>query len=272
MSQIEHTTEGRVKGLHYRLSGQGTSSLVLLPSLGTTIEMWQPQTEFLYHDYQVILCDTGGYFPDESSSRSLKDRAESVLAVLDDLEIEEADVGGISMGGMIGQELAILAPQRIRSLVLASSTASYPPQSRQQLRHRAEVARNEGMEALIQPTLDRWFTPEFTRANHDVVDWIGEMLRWADPEAYATAADAVADVDTSERLGNIHAPTLVLAAEYDSSMPPMAAEMLAERIATAELALVPDSAHLSNLGNPNEFNRLLASFLRRVESQISARV
>lgn len=248
--------------LSYDLTGNAHEAVVLLPALGMRNEMWRLQSEHLHQAYTVVGCETGGNLSFESTrALSLADLASGVLSAMDAVGIARAHIIGLSMGGMIAQEVAISAPERVRSLVLASTVPSYPPAARQRLQERARQAEREGMEPLVTPTMERWFTEAFRQRSPEVVTWIGAVLRCADPTSYAIAARAASEVDTVSRLAGITAPTLVIATGGDSSVSADDLSRLVNGIPAASRHTIASAAHLVNVEAADEFSRLLLAFL-----------
>lgn len=255
--------------LEYDVRGDGADALIFIPALGATRAMWEPQVPQFEADFTVVLYEPGGHYPQGGSGDKI-----TLWGMADDLEALATAVGarrphlvGLSMGGMIAQTFAIRYRDRVKSLVLASTTSSYPEESRRQIAQRAEIASREGMGPLINGTIERWFTDAFRQAHSETVDWIRGMLRSADPWAYAAAARAVSEVDTTARLRDIAAPTLVLKPESDQSMPADAASVLESHIPAARCKVIDAASHLCNVENPEAFNREVSEFVRGVNER-----
>lgn len=248
--------------LDYEISGDGPGPLVFIPALGMAGGMWQGQVERFHTEYTLITYDAAhlgsGYVPREASLRSF---ADELGHLLDAVGAVSAHIVGLSMGGMIAQVFAFTYPERVKSLVLASTTASYPEENRRQLRDRARTAEDQGLKPLLDPTMERWFTPSFRERHPDVVERVRTMLASADPGAYAAAARAAAAVDTVSDLSGIQATTLVLRGEHDASVSRDAAHRLATEIPRARSAELKGAAHLCNMENPDAFNGELSAFL-----------
>lgn len=167
-----------------------------------------------------------------------------MLALLDRHGVEAAAYAGVSLGGAVGTALALRAPDRIASLVLCCTSARFG--TADSWRERAALVRAEGTEPLIEATRGRWFTPGFPDAERYL-----DMLRGADPEGYAACCDALAVFDVRDRLGEVRAPTLVIAGADDPATPPSHAEVLAEGIPETELLVVPGAAHLATVERPD---------------------
>jgi 3-oxoadipate enol-lactonase len=251
---------------HYDVTGKGQTPALFIPALGATRVMWSPQVTALADRYRVITCDPAGRDRDTlyTVQPDLRDYAADCAALLREVADAPAHVVGLSMGGMIAQELALTFPELVASLTLANTTSEYPAEARTQMRVRAERVQAEGMATVIEGRLEAWFTPSFREHRPDVVQQIRQQLGTADPGAYGQAARAAASVDTTDRLGGIDLPALVIHAESDGSMPPGSAQLLAERLPRGELQLISDASHLCNVEQPGQFNERLERFLSSI--------
>ena len=194
----------------------------------------------------------------------LADYAEQVREVLDTLEIQRAALAGLSFGGMVAQAFALAWPQRVAALVLAHTSAHTHAAVRELWARRLELFDQSGLAGQVAPTLERWFTRAFAEASPLTLEWIAAQIRTTSPAGYAAAIRAIQQLDHRDRLGQIAAPTLVLAGEADSAVPPAAASALAAAIPGARLVVLPDAAHLGNVQQPVAFTEAVASFLGEV--------
>ena len=161
---------------------------------------------------------------------------------------------GLSLGGTVGMRIALDAPGRLEKLVLASTAARFG--ELEQWRERAATVRRDGLGAIVDAVLARWFTPAFA----DVTRF-REMFLSTDREGYARCCDALAGWDVRDDVARIGVPTLVVAAADDPSTPPADLELLADRIPGARLKTIEHARHLSNVERPELFNALLLEFL-----------
>jgi len=248
--------------IHCEISGNGPAVL-LAHSLGSDHSIWAAQESALAERRSVVAYDLRGHGQTTATAGAYDFDllADDALALLDALNIERASFLGISLGGMIGQALALKAPERLDKLVLADTTAAYPPEARALWPERIRQIEAAGLEPLVQPTLARWFTAPFRAAQPERVAGIGELIRHTPPAGYIGCCHAIAGLDFASRLHEITTPTLVLVGEWDAGTPPAMAEALARGIPGARLALIPDAAHLGNIEQAETFNRLLLDFL-----------
>jgi 3-oxoadipate enol-lactonase/4-carboxymuconolactone decarboxylase len=204
--------------LHRREDGPvGAPPLVLLTSLGTSAQMWEPVVGPLAEWYRVTTVDTRGHgdsAPAPAGARpGIADLAHDVLAVLDEQRLRRVDLAGISLGGMVGMWIAAHHPARVRRLALLSTSAHLPP-SRSWL-ERAQTVRAGGMAAIAEPVTARWITPALARRDPELMRGLQAMLTAVDPESYAQCCEALAAMDLRPDLPRIAAPTLVVAGADD---------------------------------------------------------
>jgi 3-oxoadipate enol-lactonase len=192
----------------------------------------------------------------------LADWADQVCEVLDALRIERAAVVGISLGGMVAQAFALRHPSRTWALVLAHTSARTESAVREIWDRRLEQFTRHGLPAQAPATLERWFTRAFAEASPLTLDWLAAQIRATHPAGYTAAVRAIQGLDHLDRLHEIAVPTLVIAGEADSAVPPAAAATLAERIAGAQLVVLPGAAHLGNVEQPVVFTERVGAFLR----------
>lgn len=231
---------------HHRFDGPPDAPVVVLgPSLGTTLDLWEPQLAALTRTWRILRYDLPGHGGSPAAPGfTVDDLAAGVLALLDRHAPGRFSYAGVSLGGAVGTTLALRAPDRVASLVLCCTSARFgTPES---WRERAALVRAEGTGPLVEMTRSRWFTAGFPGAGRYL-----DMLRGADPEGYAGCCDALAAFDVRDRLGEVRAPTLVVAGAEDPATPPAHAEVLAEGIPDATLLVVPDAAHLATAERPD---------------------
>lgn len=238
--------------------------LVFAHSLASTHAMWQAQLADFADRYSLLAYDLRGHGGSSAPSGQypLRLLAADAVALLDALAIGRCHFVGLSLGGMVAQQLALDHPQRLSSLTLADTTSRQPPGAEALWRERIDSVRATGMQPLVQPTLARWFTPAFHRSHPEEVARIGALIAATPPAGYISCAHAVMHVDLLDELHRIACPTLVLVGRDDAGTPPALAEALAGRIEGAALHVLDEAAHLSNIEQADAFNRALGAFLR----------
>jgi 3-oxoadipate enol-lactonase len=248
--------------LDRRLDGPADAPvLVLSNSLGATHAMWDAQAPVLAEGFRLLRYDQRGHGDSEAPKGpySIADLGRDLLAVLDEEGIERVSFCGLSIGGMTGLWLGANARERIERLVVACTTAYFPP--REIWDERAEIARGEGVAALAEATLERWFSPVFREQHPQEVERFRGMLAATDGEGYASCCEAIRDMDQRADLGSIAAPTLVIAGDDDPSTPPDWGEGIAAAIPGARFHLIADARHIANVAQPREFADAVLDFL-----------
>ncbi|MCH8686432.1 3-oxoadipate enol-lactonase [Pedomonas mirosovicensis] len=245
----------------WRMDGpEGAPVLILAHALGASLDMWEPQVEALQGRLRLLRYDARGHGGSDvpPGPYSIERLGRDTLGLMDALGIEKASFCGISMGGFVGQWLGVNAPERLEKLILANTCAYMgPPEN---WLSRIEAVTTQGVAALAEATLGRWFTPAFHERAPETVESIRRLLLATNPQGYAGCAAAIAEMDLRDILPGITAPTLVIGGSKDSSTPLDCAEMLYAEIADSRLEVLP-SAHLSNVEDAAAFNSLLLAFL-----------
>ncbi len=246
------------------VSGPRDAPVVLLShALGTDLNLWDPQLAALESRFRVVRYDIRGHGESEvpPAPYSLSELAADAVALLDALGVTQASFAGISLGGMIGQVIALRHPGRIVRLILGDTSARIPPEGTQALRERIALARRGGMAALVEATLARWFTPRFLAAEGPGVALIRRLFLRTPVEGYVGCAEAICGLDLLGELPRIGIPTLIVVGEEDPGTPVAAAQAIHERIAGSRLVILPSASHLANVEQAERFNRLLLEFL-----------
>jgi 3-oxoadipate enol-lactonase len=150
----------------------------------------------------------------------------------------------------------------LRSLTLADTTSRYPAEAWPLWQERIATAQAKGMAPLAQPTLERWFTEPFRRANAAAVDAIRKLILATPVAGYAGCCHAIPKINLTARLREIKCPILVIVGEQDPGTPPSMAREIHENAPGSTLVVLPQAAHLSNLEQPEGFSRALRDFLR----------
>jgi 3-oxoadipate enol-lactonase len=248
--------------LDHRLHGRGGApALVLANSLGTGQHLWSRQLPELTDRFRVLTYDHPGHGASELPEEpcTVEGFAHSLLDLLDALALERVSFCGTSLGAMVAIAIALEAPERVERLVLSCTSAYLGPPER--WRERARVVRAEGMEAVADSVVVRWFTPELAREQPETVARFRAMLVATPAEGYARCCEALAAWDARERLSAISVPTLVVAGAQDPATPVEHAELLASRIPGARLHVLERAAHLANVERADEFTRAVLNHL-----------
>jgi 3-oxoadipate enol-lactonase len=251
--------------IHYEIEGDGPW-LTMSHSLACNLHMWDPQMPALVRRFKVLRFDTRGHGQSGApeGDYTLEQLADDVKGLLDALGIRHTHWAGLSMGGMIGQAFALKYPGVFQSMVLADTTSRRPPEAAKMWGDRVQIARAEGMEALVESTLARWFTEPYRSTRKDVMKRIGDDIRNTPVAGFAGCCHAISKVDYLDRLKEIRIPALVIVGEHDHGTPPEAARVIHQNLAGSEFKMIPSAAHLSNVEQTGIFNEAMLGFLERV--------
>jgi 3-oxoadipate enol-lactonase len=244
--------------LYCEIDGPENGKTIMLSnSLGTTLEMWDPQMDALTEHFRVIRFDHRGHGRSPVKGEcSIADLGGDVLELLDGLEMPVVSFAGLSLGGMVGMWLAAHAPERIDRLALLCTSAKLgTPDSWSE---RANAVRTGGTASITEATTGRWFTPGFGGREPYVA-----MLAGISDEGYAACCEAIGAMDLRPDLPRIKVPTLVLAGADDPATPPDHAERIVSAIPGSRLVVLPGAAHLANVERPDEVSQhLIRHFLQ----------
>lgn len=247
--------------LHYRIDGDaGSPPLLLSNSLGTSLDMWEPQMPVLAGRFRVVRYDSRGHGQSEVTPGpySIGQLAQDALALLDALSIPRAHFCGLSMGGMAGMWIGINAPDRVDRLVLANTAAKIG--TAETWDARIDAVRKGGTAAVASAVLARWFTSQLLDQPTPLIAQLRATFERTSPEGYIASCAAVRDMDQRHALARIHAPTLVIAGADDLVTPPGDGRFAADRIVDARYVELP-AAHLSNIQAAPAFTQALVQFL-----------
>jgi 3-oxoadipate enol-lactonase len=225
--------------------------------------MWDALTEALVPTYRVVRYDTRGHgrSPTPAGPYAVADLADDVVALADELDLPGFGFVGLSLGGAIGQQLALTVPDRLRCAVLACTVPSFGDPAT--WAERAALVRSSGMSVLAEPTRGRWFTDEFRAQHPEVVEAFIAMITGTDPEGYASCCEALAGFDVWDRLGAVRVPTRVVAGAQDGVAPPAACEQMASAIPGADLVTIDGASHIASAAQPAAFHAAVLEHLGR---------
>jgi 3-oxoadipate enol-lactonase len=247
--------------LHYRLDGpEAAPVLVLSNSLGTSLAMWEPQLPALTRGLRVLRYDSRGHggSPVAAHSYDLAQLGADVVGLLDALAIPRAHFCGLSMGGMVGMWLGVHAASRVDRLVLCNTAPCIG--TAELWNTRIARVRAEGLGAIADSVLERWYTPAFRERAPDALARTRALLLATPDEGYAMACAAIRDADLWPEIAAIRAPTLVIAGAHDPATTAADGRRLAQRIPGARYVEL-DAAHLSNVEAEAAFTGALTDFL-----------
>jgi len=251
--------------MNYELSGKKESPVIVLShSLASSLVMWNPQMDALNPHFQVLRYDMRGHGKSDVTpgSYTLELLAEDVIGLLDALDIDRVHFIGLSIGGMIGQSLALNHIHRLRSLALCDSASIIPQEAQPIWQERINKALSKGMKAQVDETMERWFTPSFFKQSSPMLEIIRKQILATPVQGYIGCAEAIRKLNYLDQLSKIKIPTLIMVGEDDPGTPASASEAMHKRLSNSKLVILPSARHLSNIEQAEAFNATLLKFLK----------
>jgi 3-oxoadipate enol-lactonase len=253
--------------LFYTLSGKADAPVLMMSnSLGTTLEMWQPQLAALEGRFHLLRYDMRGHGKSDvtEAACSIGTLGQDVLSLLDELQIGKVHFCGLSIGGVIGQWLGANATERLKSLVLCNTAARIG--TLESWNERIAAVEQGGVASIAQAVIQRWFTPAFRLASPGAVAPLQAMLLATNPRGYVLLCAALRDMDQRKLVESIRLPTYVIAGDHDPATTLEDAKFLQERIPGARLIALP-VAHISNVEAADQFNAAVIEFLQGIDNR-----
>lgn len=255
--------------VNYELSGIKQAPVVVLShSLSCSLVMWTPQLELLEAHFRVLRYDTRGHGDSDAPQGfyTLEQLVDDAIGLLDGLDIDRVHWVGLSMGGMIGQGIAIHHANRLESLVLADTAAIIPDDAQAVWQERIDAVRNQGMQAVAESTLERWFTSNYLKQNLPEIEQIRQQILATPVAGYIGCSEAIRRLNYLDQLSAIRIPTLIMVGADDPGTPVEASEAMQAHIQGSKLVVIPEAAHLSNIEQREVFNSSLMAHLQRLPS------
>lgn len=246
--------------LYYEVSGkEGAPWLILSHSLACSVRMWDPQVEALQSSYRILNYDMRGHGASAAppGPYSFDMLADDVLGLMKECRIERARFVGLSIGGMIGQTLALRNPASFEKMVLADTTHMQPPEVIKQWDERIRIAQTQGMKALVAPTMERWFTPAFRDTPQ--AKKIAALIAATPVAGYIGCGQAIMKLNTTARLKDIRLPVLAITGEADALA--AGTRHIGEQVPGAKFVSIAQASHIANVEQAERFNRALRDFL-----------
>lgn len=246
--------------LYYEIHGKrGTSWLVLSHSLACSTRMWDPQVEAFKGSHCILNYDMRGHGQSAAPAGpyTLEMLADDVLGLMKAVGAERAKFVGLSIGGMIGQTLALKNPGAFEKMVLADTTHTQTPDMIKQWDDRIRIARTQGMKALVPTTMERWFTAPFR--DKPEAKKIADIVAATPVEGYVGCGQAIMKLNTTARLKDIKLPVLAITGESDAAAP--GTRYIGEHVPGAKFVSIAQASHIANIEQPEKFNQALREFL-----------
>ena len=246
--------------INYEISGkEGAPWLVLSHSLACSVRMWDPTIEAFKDRFRILNYDMRGHGATSAPKMpyTLDMLADDVLALVKELKIEKAAYCGLSIGGMIGQTIALRGKGPFERMVLADTTHTQPPEALKQWEDRIRIAESKGMAALLDSTMERWFTAPFRSSPAEKK--IAALILATPVAGYAGCGRAIMGLNTTARLKDIKLPVLAITGIEDGAAG--GTKYIGETVPGAKFVGIPQAAHIANVEQPEAFNRALREFL-----------
>jgi 3-oxoadipate enol-lactonase len=241
----------------------GAPWLVLSNSLLTNFHMWDDQVAELKSTYRILRYDQRGHGETQATPGpySFDILVADVMGLLDALSIPRAHFCGLSMGGMTALFLAERHRERFDRIIACDCGPASTPASAQQWKERIEIAAKGGMEALVEPTVNRWFPPDFVATKAPVLDQIRQMIRTTPFAGFAGCAEALSNYDLRGGLAGITSPTLLIVGTKDATVAGI--RQIKEAVKGSQLVELEGAGHIANVEQPKAFTAAIRDFLAR---------
>jgi 3-oxoadipate enol-lactonase len=252
--------------INHRVDGAAGPWVTFVTGIANDLSLWEGQVPALERDFKCLRYDLRGHGGSEATAGdySMEMLVRDLRALLDSLDVKRTHLIGLGLGGAIAQAFAIEHPDRLHSLMPCCCRARMVPDFAAMWHKLRDTVRQNGLESIVEPTVQRWFSEEFKAAHPEVLESVRKMIRRTTLDGYLGIAAAFLGLDVQDQLGRIAAPTLyVSGAEDKLGGPPALMKELSEKVPGARHVSVPKAAHIANIQNPDEFNRVLVDFLRR---------
>jgi len=253
--------------IEYRSDGkEGAPYITFVTGIANDLTMWDAQVAALGRDYRTLRYDLRGHGDTQATEGdyTMELLVRDLTGLLNELNIEKTHLVGLGLGGAIVQAFAIEQPQRVNVLIPCCCRAKMVPEFAALWHKLREVVAQDGVEAIVEPTVQRWFSDEWKAANPQMLQDVRNMIRGTTTLGYLGVTAAFLGLDIEAKLSQIKARTLYLSGADDKlGGPPQLMAELAQKVPGAQHRSVPKAAHIANIQNPAAFNKELAEFLKR---------
>jgi 3-oxoadipate enol-lactonase len=252
----------------HRVDGSAGPWVTFVTGIANDYSMWDPQVAALARDFRVLRYDLPGQggTPPSAGEVTIDSLVKDLVALWDRLGIRSSHLAGLGLGGAVAQAAAIDHPARVDRLVPCCCRAQMVPDFAALWRQLIATVKAQGIEPIVEPTLERWFPEPFRKANPETMDAVRRMIRRTSVQGYLGCAGAFSSLALEARLPEIKARTLyVSGADDHRGGPPPLMAALAAKVPGARHVSVPDAAHIANIQNPAGFNKILLNFLKEKE-------
>jgi 3-oxoadipate enol-lactonase len=251
--------------IHYAIDGAADAPWVtFVTGIANDLSMWEGQARALAGRYRILRYDLRGQGKTESTpgAYSVELLDQDLIGLWDALKIPKSHLVGLGLGGSLSLGLAIEHSSRLSSLVACCCRASMESDFAVMWHTLFDAVKRNGVESIVEQTAQRWFSEEFKRANPQRLDAVRSMIRATSKDGYLGVVSAFLNLDLEARIHRISTPTLFIGGAEDRiGGPENIMRRLAGKVAGAEYVAVPGAAHIANLQNEGDFNRILQGFL-----------
>lgn len=252
--------------INYRIDGpEGADWIILSNSLATDLRLWDAEVEYLSQSMRVLRYDTRGHGQSDASPApyTFDLLCGDLVALMDHLSIEKADIMGISLGGMIALAMGINHPERVGRILCCDARADAPAPYKAIWDGNIARLHSDGLATLCEPTLQRWFTEPFLAeaANKPKLDVVRAMFNATAPDGYEGVARCLQSLDLLADLSKITQPVLYVTGAGDMAAPVAVMQAMSDATPNSRFDVIESAAHLSNLEQPKAFEMIISDFL-----------
>ena len=250
--------------INYELSGpEGAPPVVLHHPLATNLTCWEELTAALAPRYRVLRLDARGHGKSDApkGAYTFETLAKDVVDLMTHCGIQRASFLGLSMGGMVGQYLGLLYPDRFHNLCLVSTSSRIPADAAPIWEQRITNSKASGMASQVEGAMQRWVSPRALKENPALVKRLSATIEATPVDGYIGWCHAISGLNVTDRLGAIRLPTRVIVGEIDPATPVAASQAIHQAIPGSDLVIVPGVSHMLHNEEPELFNSHVLSFL-----------
>jgi 3-oxoadipate enol-lactonase len=250
---------------NYQIDGAGPRWVTFVTGIANDISLWDGQVPALARGFKVLRYDLRGHGGSESTpgDYTIDILVRDLRTLLDELKVEKTSLVGLGLGGALAQAFAIQHPQRVERLMPCCCRAQMVPEFAAMWHKLRDTVRQNGLESIVEPTVQRWFSEDFKAAHPEVLDKVRRMIRGTTQQGYLGVTGAFLGLALENRLGEIKAPTLYVSGADDHlGGPPPLMQGLSGKVKGARHVSVPKAAHIANIQHPEGFNQVLKEFLK----------
>ena len=254
--------------VHFELVGDDRYPVLMFSHslASSSVSVWEDQLEAVQNHFRVLLYDMRGHGKSSvpSENCSLSDLVDDVIRLIDFLNISTFHFIGLSIGGMIGQGIALHHHDRLKSLTLCSTFSQTADNAKLVIDERIDEALTRGMKSQVDAIMHRWFSPSFLDSQEAVLSRIENQIADTSLAGYSCCLKAIRELQYTSSLHKIKVPTLIIVGENDPGAPISASETIHNEIQGSRMEIIPLAQHMTNIESPEHYNRILLDFLLQV--------